>query len=647
MTLLLLYLVKLSISLAVVWLFYQLILRKLTFYNHNRFYLLGYSLLAFGIPFVNIAPALQKNELTNFSMIRWIPVVYQPSAGQADSGLGVCDLLIGILLAGMVFMIIRLLLQLLSFRKIIRKATLIASKEVKIYQVNEAVIPFSFGNAVFINPSLHRAEELEEIIRHEFVHVKQRHSFDILFSEILCLLNWYNPFAWLIRAAIRQNLEFIADQQVLDKGADKKQYQYLLLKVIGNNQFSIASKFNFSSLKKRIAMMNKLQSGKRHLLRFLFILPVLALILVSFRKEISQTFSGRPGVNETLEQSDTIPPPAGVSAKGNKRVTGYPADRDSDQMQSFLKRNPAVKEIGWVYNRDNSAALLHIIKKDGSSDKYDLRDEQQYRAATDKYGELPLMEPVAPPPPPAAPGVPALAATPPAVVSVAGEPLAVIEVEGQPLIAPAPPSAPAPAAAVILPDGVNNISISNKHAVVKLRNGKKEEYNLNNPDQRKQFEEKYGRQPAVPAAPAGVEVIELRESPVPVIRPDASMPAEKEVPVLLETKKPGNIVYVVNGVLSTSEEANGIDPATIESVNVLKGTTAVTAYGEKAKEGAIQITTKSGQPLHVTVDTKPRAITIPDQPQTAKPVSSTEKTVTGYQIRPDKPAATTAGNKSN
>src|SRR4029453_17672904 len=102
-------------------------------------------------------------------------------------------------------------------------------------------------------------------------HVKQRHSIDIIWGEILCMLNWYNPFAWLLKSAIRQNLEFIADNKVMEHGIDKKEYQYLLLKVIGNNQFSIAPKFNFSSLKKRIAMMNKMKTAGVHLVKFLFI----------------------------------------------------------------------------------------------------------------------------------------------------------------------------------------------------------------------------------------------------------------------------------------------------------------------------------------------------------------------------------------
>jgi TonB-dependent SusC/RagA subfamily outer membrane receptor len=97
------------------------------------------------------------------------------------------------------------------------------------------------------------------------------------------MLNWYNPFVWLIRRSIRQNLEFIADHQVLEAGLDRKQYQYLLLKVVGAPAFAIANQFNFSSLKKRIAMMNKMRSAKVHLIKFMFVLPLLTILLLAFR----------------------------------------------------------------------------------------------------------------------------------------------------------------------------------------------------------------------------------------------------------------------------------------------------------------------------------------------------------------------------
>ncbi|MEJ7685284.1 MAG: M56 family metallopeptidase [Segetibacter sp.] len=83
--------------------------------------------------------------------------------------------------------------------------------------------------------------------------MQQKHTLDVLVTEIICILNWYNPFAWLIKNAVRENLEFIADDAVIRKGANRKNYQYLLLKVTGDIPSSIASSFKFSSLKNRIA----------------------------------------------------------------------------------------------------------------------------------------------------------------------------------------------------------------------------------------------------------------------------------------------------------------------------------------------------------------------------------------------------------
>ncbi|NII25011.1 TonB-dependent receptor plug domain-containing protein [Pseudoflavitalea sp. X16] len=279
------YLLKLSISLAVVYLFYALVLRRLTFYTWNRWYLLGYSLLAFFIPFVNISPFLERGDWTNNQVVQLIPLVsnYQGApatpSGQPDGW----TLFLLLLIAGIVIMLIRLLVQYLSFRHIRRSSQLLSGDTVKIYQVDKNIIPFSFGRSIFINQHQHNEEELKEIIRHEFIHVKQRHTVDILWGELLCMLNWYNPFVWLIRKAIRQNLEFIADHKVLEAGLDRKQYQYLLLKVVGAPAFAIASQFNFSSLKKRIAMMNKMRSAKIHLIKFLFVLPLVTILLLAFR----------------------------------------------------------------------------------------------------------------------------------------------------------------------------------------------------------------------------------------------------------------------------------------------------------------------------------------------------------------------------
>jgi beta-lactamase regulating signal transducer with metallopeptidase domain len=286
------YFLKLSLSLAVIYLFYYFILRRLTFYYHNRWYLTGYSLLCFFIALINIHPVLEKGRLLDNSILTAIPTVHDFAANGTEDviktpGGGLWNWLVLIFVTGFVVLITRLIVQYISFRKIKRNAELLTDGDWKVYQVNKTIIPFSFGRSIFINQHQHEEQELKEIIRHEFVHVKQRHTIDIIWAEILCALNWYNPFAWLIRIAIRRNLEFIADNNVLESGIDKKQYQYLLLKVIGISHFSIANQFNFSSLKKRIVMMNKIKSARVQLLKSLFVLPVIAMLLLAFRSQVN------------------------------------------------------------------------------------------------------------------------------------------------------------------------------------------------------------------------------------------------------------------------------------------------------------------------------------------------------------------------
>ena len=288
------YILKLSVSFSIVCLFYQLVLKRLTFYNWNRFYLLGYTFLCFFIPLIDISGVAQSSNMTVYKTIELIPSIMPVSAISSyvvadvnGTARPATDLLFVLFLTGVMIMVIRFAIQLLSLRRLIRKAALISDEKVKLYQVNSRIIPFAFGRSVFINRYLHETKDIEEIIRHEFVHIRQKHSIDIIWAELLCVFNWYNPFVWWLRNSIKQNLEYLADDKVLQDGIDKKQYQYLLLKVLGDHRFAIVSPFNFSSLKKRIAMMNKMKSTGIHLLKFLFIVPLMAVMIMAFRKDYS------------------------------------------------------------------------------------------------------------------------------------------------------------------------------------------------------------------------------------------------------------------------------------------------------------------------------------------------------------------------
>jgi len=359
---LLIYLLKLSCSLSIVWLFYRLFLHNLTFYNLNRWYLLGYALLSFFIPFINIGPIDREDPALQPLIVQYIPVIGEGRVVKALSATRPSSAwswpAAALVLIGLValLLLVRFAVRCISLRRMRQRAELLEDGLVKIYRVRDRISPFSFGNAIYINTSQHSEKEQEEIILHEYVHIRQRHTIDILLAELMTIFNWYNPFAWLIRYSIRQNLEFIADRQVVENGFDKKDYQYHLLKVVGQAQYRLANNFNFSSLKKRITMMNKLRSARVNLLKFLFILPLLAVLLVAFRDRYTGLWhhsTGAPVVNIAgiVYDLESRRPIAGVTVRD--RTTGLQTATDN---RGFYK-------LSIPFRNDSASIALYFIKK--------------------------------------------------------------------------------------------------------------------------------------------------------------------------------------------------------------------------------------------------------------------------------------------
>jgi hypothetical protein len=368
------YLLKLSVGLAVVSLFYYAVLRRLTFYDWNRYYLLLYSVCCFILPLIDAGKTIGSiSEMSQIRLIDQIPAIYQfrsahiPAVGQhashsPDPALTVMSLV----LLGCIFMLVRFGLQVLSYLKVLRNAQLISEDGVKIYHVEKQISPFSFGNAIFYNPEMHRPDELKNIILHEYIHVRQRHSVDILWGELLCILNWYNPFAWLIRHAIRQNLEFIADQKVLESQVDMRQYQYLLLKVAGVPEFRIANQFSFSSLKQRIIMMHKARSNKLFLSVFLLAMPLLAILIVIFRDDIKQIAD-----SEKLTELKTLLGRAPIKADSSTLyISGLMLDTETNEPVVNLPLAVSYNDtLLKMIHTDRNGFYYHEVKLDSNEIK--------------------------------------------------------------------------------------------------------------------------------------------------------------------------------------------------------------------------------------------------------------------------------------
>jgi hypothetical protein len=140
--------------------------------------------------------------------------------------------------------------------------------------------PCSFGSNIFINPEKYDWDTYNQILLHEKIHIHERHSLDILIAELVLIFQWFNPFAWIYRREIESNLEFLTDDQLMQKEkVDKQSYQLSLMKVSAPHfPLSLTTNYNQSILKKRIAMMNIKRSNLHTAWKYFFLLPVFAFL---------------------------------------------------------------------------------------------------------------------------------------------------------------------------------------------------------------------------------------------------------------------------------------------------------------------------------------------------------------------------------
>ena len=277
---LLLYLVQVNGALLLFYAGYWLVLRRLTFYSLNRWYLLFAVGFSAGYPLVDVSAWLARpvavTTLVLGEMWSGIPAAAAPPFTY-------WTILEGAYWVGVGLLGLRLLAQLVALFRI-RRASWPAQWHGQRYRrVGAAVNPFSFGRTIYLNPEQHAAAELPAILRHEQVHVRQWHTLDVLLAQLAQVFCWFNPGVWLLRRAVQENLEFITDRAVLRAGLlDAKAYQYSLLKLSTlAPSAALANHFTFLTLKNRIAMMNKKRSATAYLGLYALLIPGLALLALA------------------------------------------------------------------------------------------------------------------------------------------------------------------------------------------------------------------------------------------------------------------------------------------------------------------------------------------------------------------------------
>jgi TonB family protein len=374
---------------ALLYAVYYAFLRKDTFFKTNRFFLISSLLLSSVLPFIDPGFLLPAREQMMFVLLD--PLVISPEGIQAslEEYSGIYQIIAAVYLTGVVIFSIRFLYQIGQLVVLVRQFGITRSQGMLMVFTNKNFSPFSFFNLIFISGEDVDAEESGKIIAHERIHIRQWHSLDLVLLEFITILQWFNPFVWGYRHAIKTLHEYLADEGVLHGGVDVKVYSALLFEQSTGIQINdLANNFSKSLLKRRFTMMTKKRTTQFARAKLLFALPLAlsAMLVISISPDIfaQQTEKVPPPppkepaaavapVSSADQEPETIThielAPGGQDQEDQifmvvEEMPEYPGGRD--KMYSFLGENIKYPEKARQAGISGTVYVTFVIEKDGS-----------------------------------------------------------------------------------------------------------------------------------------------------------------------------------------------------------------------------------------------------------------------------------------
>ena len=371
-----------AVAIALFFGLYAATLRRSNLFRLRRFYLIGTLIVAMIIPFVSIetkAPQaarvsayVQQIQMPEETVVPQIEVkeasiepvqTVTPSPTEpvaVSSAWNWKDALLAVYLVGCAFAFILLIVKLIKTSSYYRRSSI--SNELSTQEMNVRVLgepdgnlPFSFLRSVFVNPDVFTDSELQQVLAHECAHIRQRHTFDPLFLEVLKVLQWFNPIIYLCMKELNCVHEYLADEQVLAQGAPKRDYLELLYKQLCVGKFMpVGNSFRHLLTKKRILMMSQPVKRKLSAWWLLALIPVVCgLLMVNCHPKTEEIAAGE-AVEETIDEPvcmdpDTMPQfPGGIQQYVNNLIGSmkYP-------------------ELAKKYKLSGVLTVCFIVEKDG------------------------------------------------------------------------------------------------------------------------------------------------------------------------------------------------------------------------------------------------------------------------------------------
>ena len=328
------YIAECALCLALLYLPFWGLLRKDTFFQFNRFVLLAITVLSFILPWINIPEITSQLAPSETISIQLEEINVMISGKVLSENISWKTILAIIYLLGAVTCLLYKMIDLVRLIRFIPRGCLWVHTEngIHIHCHAHDVVPFSWMNHIVISEKDYE-ENGQNILLHEQAHIACGHSWDILWLSFVEVLQWFNPFVWMLSKEIQDIHEYEADLTVLRKGINARDYQLLIIqKVVGSGSYTFANNFNHSSLKKRITMMIKEKSNPWARLKYLYILPIVAICMIACTQSAKSTASDYI-TYEAVEEKPEYPGGMGELSKLLSSNLKYPLKSQENGVQ--------------------------------------------------------------------------------------------------------------------------------------------------------------------------------------------------------------------------------------------------------------------------------------------------------------------------
>ena len=392
------YIIKSAMALALLYTCIIPLLEKETFHRLNRILILGCLIMSFAIPLVHFTGGTNPTV----DMVRQavqLPEVLINGDAKEQSVWSWADIMTCIYIIGVVAIFTMTVVQTVRLTRQLRQCEHITDNRGNTVVLTDcATSPFCLFHYIVMSRDDY-ANNRSYILTHEQEHIRLGHSIDLVVLQAATIIQWFNPFVWLIGKNLKAIHEFEVDEAVLNKGIDATQYQkFLVIKAVGNRLQPFANNLNKESLKRRIIMMNQKKSNRWMMLKALFVIPVATLAVSVFAngtdvsnmaKETTPTAAALSTTNMQTQKSDK---------KIFRVVEEMPKFKGGDaKLMEFLMMNMKYPESAIKAKQQGRAIVGFVVRKDGTvsdvyiekSTGYDVLDNEAMRVVK----SMPAWEP--------------------------------------------------------------------------------------------------------------------------------------------------------------------------------------------------------------------------------------------------------------